>query len=1450
MQGQYELRNLNDNLQKWVLSQSAGLTLKDIANITKITDLNLLRRTLNLRTGNMIDKMLHQELDIAGKLTNASASELAKQMGGYAQVGKLLHDLDRYIGMAEVNMTQDMEASVVMARLMRDYLQDQVKIAQVSQRVPNKNRVKVVDKLNIDFAKMREGRDWEQLIDQTNSLATVLQSMVHRYPANSFQRKVAEFLANHARTNDIFIHTVTRQQAGPDTLGAYVFNNGTIEITKGVPVDRLLETIMHEATHVYTSRMSIRYKHYLADKANDPSVHYKDYGLSANEVRFLAHAEEILNRVRKVPVRDTQKYKELGAIPYGASFSEDDKIGIAEFLAELYSNKLFRNWVEDEITFQNKQPKRVVRDSLRKLADNFLSLFGINTSRDGGVALEQFLQFGFRYFDNGAWVTSAPGIKKLNSRQQGFNNTKNIRTRAETDFEAGVQYYTFKRSKSFGKPELAGSARYDDDAGAWEIQWSEEDGTVQFRDNLDIEEVMDIALANDLQVYGRSTLEGYGHWLDGQLDKIKMTHPGLGKMLEKFRMFLMNFLSESTANEWTGKLYEHVLWAEQYFLNRDALHTWIERALRAQGKDPESAARILNDIRSKTQTFMTERGLDEMTFHDHKVGIMELARQYGVNDKEFNDIVYALTAKHRKELFDKEPGEINPYTGKPVRDGSLVSGFMWKDANGVEHKDDDGSKYLAQLSTEKQRFAQELERKWIDQNNAVLDFERQAGAISDAQYYSQYGLFYAPLRNADDQATAFYKRALGRTTLAKDPATNYYNFAQARVQYAQHQMKMSALLDISLTENIQGILEVNQAHFTQNGAGLKKSWKPANGQDPAVITVWKGNVQYQMRITDPTIANFIIKADAREMTGVWKGIATATRALSAVRTSLSTTFVPAAFARDVLTAIGNVEAAFAELGSASLSAAESRELSSRVPQRAVVVAMDILNGTLRGSRSWQYDVFKRAGGGITMNARYDFEQVNDWLKSELRPATQGSQVKLGTGLKAAKKGIHKAMEISHAFEDAVRFATFMEYLEMKNGNRKFNNEQELISFLRANKELHSAAVTGSKRITGNFEVKGSNVGWRSAFMFFNASMVGLSTAVNMFNPRHGRHGLNFAMGLAGFMLASLAMNDADMGDDDDGKSKASRVREFGDKICFGGVCLQIPHEARFVTNAVTASYFYAKGDRTLGEATAQMMHGALQIGSPFQFDGFSTSGNQMHTLIQNLAPTLTELPIQLATGYNSFGKEIVSEYAYAPNGQRIMNAMDWQKTKMSDPEWTKWLAMNGQKWLGLDISSSEIDHTMQFILGSVYTTLKKTGSAIMNGGTPSDIFNAAVGRGFTMNYDNQAMINGMKEKIRQAKARLMLGDSTANMLRHPDELKNDPEYARLVALEKKVEKAEKELTFNGKSYSELFRQKQNGILTNNIDDILEANEGIDLLSNQRRELWGGFWEELDDIMGY
>ena len=924
-----------------------------------------------------------------------------------------------------------------------------------------------------------------------------------------------------------------------------------------------------------------------------------------------------------------------------------------------------------------------------------------------------------------------------------------------------------------------------------------------------------------------------------------MLYPPLAKAVTKLHQLLTNFIDVETATNFTNTLTSKLLWLEHNLHDRDAIFTWVDRMMAQLYKDqPEKRTDLQREVQTLRAQYLnefTESGIGRKTMKDHRELISDWATRQGITVEQLSEMTYALMARERTEQFKKDNGGIDPYTGKPIRELGKVSGFRF---NGKA--DDDASAYFASLTAQQAAQVEEFRKMWIAMNDGMLNLEYASGVLSTEQYYNMRGKFYAPLKNEDSFIGAFYKRATGRHSKAKDPFTTWFEMAEARSIWALKQKEYSLLLDVVQDNALGNILQVNQTHRTSLKDSIGHQWRAPNMSDGTAWTVYKNGVRHTLSINDKGLQDIYRSAKTwEEKSGFWSAMAHITRAMSAVRTSLSPSFIPVAYARDLLTSVVNIQAAFrtSEAGQV-LSDAEAMTLAGKVVARSLSSVGGILKGKWQGTRGWQYDVFKRLGGGINMNARMDAEDYNRLFQNALM-AKPKSPLQL-TG-QVAKGGVHKLMQISHATEDSVRFATFMEFLEMRAG-RKFTDEADLIQFLTANPKLKQQAISASKHITGNFEVKGNNIGMRSLFMFFNASMVGGRNAAHMFDTRHGTHALKMMGVIGALSLASLAMMDAELGDDEDGKGKASRVSATENGICWGmSGCLQLPHETRWISALMKANYEYLKGDISLGDATKMVMRGLHQSsGIPFQVIG--ADGNPTaHSFTMGVMPTLAQLPFQLFTNVDQFGRDITPEYAYDANGQRIMNAADWQKAKLSDPDWAKGMAMFGQKWFGLDVSASQYNHIANFILGSVYTNGKKIAKGMNNGDSFSQIFGSVAGSGFTPKYNDYAMMNDVKDRIKELKNDLMMGDSVHNMVRGRDELKTDARYAKLVALEKQYEKAQRAMSYNGKSYSELIRERESAIQNDDIDLLLEANTGLDVLMLERQQEAGQLLQLLEEF---
>lgn len=1290
----------------------------------------------------------------------------------------------------------------------------------------------------------------------SKSLAKSLQAIKSFYKPSEIGGRVIGRLAQLAIDNDVQVQTMSKadmdQRFGTDVKGAYDNETGHIYIRDDMPFTQTVQTLVHESTHAFFNRTAWSYNAFIQARVLNQNADPATYGLTIQDVELVEQANELMSRVRGHEAFLNERYgvntvvNELGeTVAYGLSFDPTHPEAVAEFMAELYSSDGFRRATAEAVSKTHETSLKNGIDMVRQLLRKIAEFFGFGKPQQDEVA--EFIEDSMSMLDTVPYRVEGGAVSRL----AGKATNDEFVSRFVADAKRGIQFYTFKQKNGLGGQSIGVASAYRNANGTWNFEYINPKNLsdVVQKDGLTEQDLVDEAIKLDLQVLTRNGHTNVHNHLSEAVERIHMLHPALAKLMTKLHQFITHFMGHETATNTVHELTTKLLWLEHNLHDRDAIFSWIDRSMRTLHKDnPKKWTDLQRQVQALRAQYMnefTERGIGRRSMKDHLDIIKEWGVKQGISVEQMSQMTYALMARERTKQFRENPGGIDPYTGKPIREVGKVSGFTF---NGKS--DDAASAYFNSLTAQQAQQVEEFRKMWVEMNDGMLDLEYASGVLSSDAYHTMRGRFYAPLKNEDSFIGAFYKRATGRHSEAKDPFSTYFEMAEARAMWALKQKENSLLLDLVQDNALGNILQVNQARRVGLKTEIGQQWQSPNMSDGSSWGVYKNGIKHNLTIADKGIADIYRSAKTwEEKSAFWNTIAHVTRAMSAVRTSLSPSFVPVAYARDLLTSVVNIQAAFrtSEAGQV-LTDEEAMRLSGKVVARSLSSVGGILKGKWSGQRGWQYNVFKRLGGGINMNARMDAEDYNRFFQNALMSKPKTPVQMVGN---VAKDGVHKLMQISHATEDSVRFATFMEFLEMRAG-RPFQNEQDLLRFLTANPILKDQAISASKHITGNFEVKGNNIGMRSLFMFFNASMVGGRTVAHMFDPRHGTHALKMMGIIATLSLASLAMMDAELGDDEDGKSKASRVSATENGICWGmSGCLQLPHEVRWISALMKAGYEYAKDDISLGDGLKMFMRGLHQsAGVPFQFIG-ANGETTANSFTAGLLPTVAQLPFQLLTNADQFGRDIVPEYAYSSNGQRVMNAMDWQKARLSDPDWAKGMAMFGQKWLGIDNSASQYNHIANFLLGSIYTNAKRVHKGMANGDSFSDIIASVFGAGLTPRYDDYAMVTEMKNRISTLKSELQMGEDVHNMVRPRDELKSDSRYAKLVALEKEYDKAQRAMTYNGKSYSELIRERQSAIQTDNIDAILEANTGLDVILLERQQRAGQILRMLDQLeMGY
>lgn len=1324
------------------------------------------------------------------------------------------------------------------------------------------NQSPVVSNLRADMANENLGKLSSATLRNTDKLSRALEHIETQFKPSEISARVIGRIKQLAMDNEVEFRVLSDEEMndryGEGSQGAYDGTTATVYLRDGMTFNDQAHTLVHEATHAFLNKKAFAYSNYKQARIQGRQVTPADFGLTEQDLSLLTDMEALMNKVRGSDVFNHPRYSEVAkvqaedgsVVPYGLSFDENSHHALSEFASEMFSSDPFRRAVADAVSQADGVNLHTAKGRVRQLLRKIAEFFGFSRKTDVD-AVGMFIENGMKLLSSVPYRAVSNGTSLLKSSK--VKDEVVDKTRFILDHEKGIQYYQFKRRTGVEGPAVAEASAYRevDDNGnlrdTWSLSYRNPNNLAEWvqEDGLTISQLADRVNGLDYMVLNRNGNTRITKHVNEQIEKVWALHPALAKTLLKLRDWMATISGQEAADNFLDNAVGVAMKLEYYTQDRDVMLTWATRmAVAKYGKDnvPLDLQNEANIIRAEYNNYMTESGIGKLTGLDHKKLITDYVEKLGWTKEFTSDVVYAAMARERSRQFAENPGGINPYTGEHWRDTNHVSGFKFTDKNGNKVADEDGSKFFASLDVEQSRQVDEFIKMWIAQNDTLTDLEYASGVISTETYEQRKGVFYAPLKNEWDKETAFNKMARGRTTTAKDPFTNYYAHADMRVAYALRQRENQYLLEAGQEYGLGSLFTVNQTQFVGKNDSIGMQWRAPNMSDGTSWTVFKNGIPYTLTIKDPTIQKaYRSTRNWEDRAAIWKVLGNITRFMSTVRTTLSPGFLPVAYARDLATAVVNMQAAYRSMnGKQVLTDAEAARLAPLVVKRVVSSLPAILKGKWTGNRQWQYDIFKRYGGGVVMNARMDFEEYNSWLADNT--FKQGLTAK-DMAVNTAKKGVQKISEISHALEDSVRFASFMEFVEHKAGH-KFADEKSLISFLEANPEIKKQAINGSKNITGNFEIKGGATTLRSLYMFFNAGMVGARTFVHMFDPSHGTHGVKAAAMIFALSLASLAAVDGELGDDEDGKKMGARVKLTESSLCMGmSACIQMPHELRWVTSLARALHYGAQGDIEMSDAVRSVANNIFQVFVPLQFGEDMTRGDD---LVVGAFPTVLQPFMQNILNRDSFGNRIVNEYAYRADGSRIKDAPDWMKSKISDPYIAKELALQLSR-IELDVSSSEITHMFQQSLGGVGSAMLKLIRGYESGEGAAETFGKVFLNGFIPRYDNQALKKEVAEKVADLKSELSRGTDGYNMVKSKADLQADPRWNKLVALEKQLDKLERGISYNGMTFAGAMRQKISAQQAGDIDAMLEADNALDIMGAERRKAYGDMLELLEEL---
>ena len=1005
-----------------------------------------------------------------------------------------------------------------------------------------------------------------------------------------------------------------------------------------------------------------------------------------------------------------------------------------------------------------------------------------------------------------------------------------------------VYRYGYRADNQFvrGKPVGYLNAQ----TGTWSFHYDDVNGVPQLVENLTFGQLSNL-------------VKKYGLWV-GEVEKdhvIQRPPKDMMSHLQRFSPPMYKFWS--MLNRVLGGSDDKLVWPV-----RQLTGTMLSQQIRQQGISMflgqiEKAIQNIHgaDIRDTLQGKLDNIRQDfeyqisgepvtgEATLYSMEREIHKLMRESGLTKEKIDDILYAMRAQDRQgELFKNVP--IDPLTGRRRKVTDNLTGFWYLDANGKQVQDPDGSQFLATLSPAEQQFAQQLKDEFIRYNNQVLDMELMAGRMTQQAYNLAYGKFYVPLRNESDDATAFFKKGTGRVTKADSPMTHFFSNAKARLKSAENSLLMQELRETLSEYPIDGFIRFNATKISKTDQG--KYQQRAQGLvEGNTITFFENGNKYTATIVDPFLSKNLQRhrdaVDRDDSTfSLLRSVGNLTRWYAQVRTQTPAFFITSIL-RDSTQALLGHQQAFR--GRSGLSDSEHMALSFKTIAKAYSSLGMILKSRYDMEKAdWRYKMYRKHGG-VGHSAQFDLDTTRDALDADVF----GSKDMFGKAKQGLTSGRKKYMDLMHSSDDAIRYATWMTFLEHKAG-RKFTSEADLQQFLANNPEVSALATEGSKNITGNFQNKGlGNQFERNVFMFWNANMVGLPNSIRSFNPRYGMAGIKMAS-IFGGLLAMQALMAGSAGDDDDGKSKFFRLKGIGDWVGTsedGGLAIPVEHGLRPYTHGILAFTGLITGNYTVGQAVKKAWDGAIQGLTPFSP---SQTGDALFDSMYAVLPTILQAPALRMKGTDFFGRDAIPRQ-FDEEGREITDGPNAVKFRDKDSDFSIAVAhaMNRATNGFVDITPGSVEDLQAQLFGGFYTMVKTANKEYAKSGDLMSAMGAAVFKGKTAEYNSFALQEEVQNRIAEARKQYRLGESVDDMLTGASNLPE--EYQELVALDKELRNELKFKDEEGNSVNSLKQREKQLRMTEdkNPQELFMVQEKLAALYAKRNQIYGEFMRRLDEL---
>jgi hypothetical protein len=451
----------------------------------------------------------------------------------------------------------------------------------------------------------------------------------------------------------------------------------------------------------------------------------------------------------------------------------------------------------------------------------------------------------------------------------------------------------------------------------------------------------------------------------------------------------------------------------------------------------------------------------------------------------------------------------------------------------------------------------------------------------------------------------------------------------------------------------------------------------ADAQD---IIAYKENGETKyLRINDPRLADVMKNRASPVLGSVIEKLGSLNRYFAFINTQASPEFVISNFARDLQTALVNINSDQAQGLARGL-------VKNIAPALKATYRAELGKADLGGRMDVFYRQFKAAGGRMTFFGMKDFQTLQKQIQSKL--AGGGSNA----GARVFRLALDKVGQLNGAVENATRLATFATLKE-----RGYTDQQ---------------AAYAARNITVNFTRKGTAGPLMNAFyLFFNANIQGSARIIQALST--SKKAQKIVLGAMAFGFFRDMVNRIVGGEDETGMPIYDKIPEYKRRQ---NMIIMNPYAEEMGVQyfMFPMPYGYSVFDYA-GQLVADTMPREIYGGGkrPMDsavnltlaaIDNFNPIGGS-YSLLQAISPTITTPLVDLALNQDFSGRPIMPtpnpfDPVPPPDSQRYWNnvnpASKWVTEKLNE-------VTGGSKARSgsIDVSPETLDYGYDFLTGAV-----------------------------------------------------------------------------------------------------------------------------------------------------